>query len=70
MCNRKKSNEARFDEIREYMREPILATLKENCSSWLMDNKLCLFIIAIVERFGGRTKNNVNSGNILNSSMY
>lgn len=50
---RKKSEEARFDEIRAFIEEPIITAFKGNCSSWLMDNKMCLFIIAVVDRFGG-----------------
>ncbi|ODM98580.1 hypothetical protein Ocin01_08098 [Orchesella cincta] len=48
----KKSEAARFDEIRDYMQEPILTAFESNCEQWLQDNKLCLFIIAVVERYG------------------
>ncbi|CAL8097241.1 unnamed protein product [Orchesella dallaii] len=48
----KKSEVARFDEIRDYMQESILTAFQNNCGLWLQDNKLCLFIIAVVERYG------------------
>jgi len=48
----KKSDETRFDEIRNYMQEPVLSALLKNCAAWLTDNKMCLLVIAIVERYG------------------